>query len=207
MTGTARLVFHVIPYSAFETKPQINLKTLEEDIWSLSLIYSSISSYRYNLDGLIAYNNKDNNSTGAYTQLYRNGIIESVSTTVFNSAEGNPYIPSIVFEQELIEALKTYISTHQKLLISPPSVLTLSLVGVRGYKLAVSQRLDAWHNHIHVIDRDSLLLPETIIEDYAIDPAAILRPIFDAVWNSAGWPKSYGYDESGEWGKGSNFHR
>jgi hypothetical protein len=34
---------------------------------------------------------------------------------------------------------------------------------------------------------------------------ATLRPIFDAVWNLAGWQKSLGYNEEGEWGKGPNF--
>lgn len=205
LTGKARVIFHVIPYSAFESKPPLSFKPLENDTLSLSLIYSSASGFRYNLDGLIAYSGRGD--AGAYTQIYRNGIIELVSATLFDSAGENPYIPSIVLERELIKALGASVSIHRKLLVSPPSVLILSLTGVHGYKLAVYQGLDRWHQHAHVIDRNSLLMPETIIEDYAINPATVLRPIFDAVWNSAGWPKSYGYDESGEWEKGPNFRR
>jgi hypothetical protein len=83
----------------------------------------------------------------------------------------------------------------------------VSFTGVQGYKLAVNQRLDRWHDHAHLIDRETLLLPEIIVEDYSTDPATLLHPIFDAVWNSAGWPKSMGYNEMGEWRKGPNFIR
>jgi hypothetical protein len=205
LTGKAKVILHIIPYSAFETKPPISFNQIEQDVWSLAPIYTSAAGHRYNLDGLVTYNNEKN--SGAYTQIFRNGIIESVSETIFNSTTENLYIPSIVFERELIEALKAFISIHNKLSISPPSVLMLSLTGVQGYKLAVHQGLDTWYQHTHTIDRDSLLLPETIIEDYGINPEIILHPSFDAIWNSAGWPRSHGYDEFGEWGKGPNFRR
>jgi hypothetical protein len=26
-----------------------------------------------------------------------------------------------------------------------------------------------------------------------------LRPLFDAVWNAAGWERSFNYDEKGKW--------
>ena len=202
LINTARLVFHVIPYSAFEARPPLSFIAFEKEVWSLATIYSSISGYRYNLDGLVTYSEKEDNLFGAYTQVFRNGIIEAVTTTMFRQGD----IPSIVFEQKLIESLQTYISIYQKLSVSPPSVLIVSLLGVKGYELAVKQHLNFWHErHVHKIDRDSLLLPEVIVEDDTIVPTAILRPIFDALWNSAGWPRSLGYDDAGEWGKGPNF--
>jgi hypothetical protein len=126
---------------------------------------------------------------------------------MFHSSGEAPYIPSVVLEEKLIDSISNYITTHQKLSVAPPSVIMVSFTGVQGYKLAVSQRLDNWHDHTHVIDREILLLPDIIVEDYSIDSATLLHPIFDAVWNSAGWPKSMGYNETGEWGKGPNFRR
>jgi hypothetical protein len=32
----------------------------------------------------------------------------------------------------------------------------------------------------------------------------VIRPVFDSIWNAAGWPRSMNYDEAGEWGKGIN---
>jgi hypothetical protein len=159
------------------------------------------------LDGIIVYNEKGDSSSGAYTQVFRNGVIESVSTSLLKPDSEGSYIPSLVFERDIIAAFETCISFYKKHSISMPAVLIISLVGVRGYKLAVSQRLDMWHDHVNKIDRDLLLLPEVIVDGYEVNSASILKPIFDAVWNSAGWDKSYGYDEAGEWGKGPNFRR
>lgn len=207
LAGKARIILHLLPYSAFESGLPLNFTSIEKDIWSIPLIHSSVSNFRYNLDGLLVFNEKGNGLSGAYTQLFRNGIIETVSASLFGSSNEDPYIPSVVLERDVIASFEACTSLYKKLSVSVPTVVIVSLVGVRGYKLAVSQRLDAWHDHINRIDRDSLLLPEVIIEDYAVNSATILKPIFDTIWNSAGWVRSYGYDDAGEWGKGSNFLR
>lgn len=207
LAGKAKVILHLIPYSAFESGLPLDFTLLGKDIWSIPLIDSSLSGYRHNLDGLVAYNERGDNIFGAYTQVFRSGIFEMVSTRLFNSREEDLYIPSIVLEEELINTLTDCIALHQKSAINPPSVILASFTGVRGYKLAVSQRLDAWHQQNHRIDRDTLILPEVIVEGYGESPATILKPILDAIWNSAGWQKSYGYDEEGEWGKGPNFIR
>lgn len=207
LEGKARIIFHLFPYSAFESNSPLSPLLTDNDIWSLPLIYSSVTGYRYNLDGLLVHGDRTDNLSGAYTQIFRNGIIESVSASLFSSRNNEFYIPSIVLEEKMIATLKSCLALYSKLSIYPPLVLFVSLIGVKGYKLAVSQSLDTWRRHTHLIDRDLLLLPEVVIEDMIVDSANLLRPIFDAVWNSAGWIKSYGYDDSGEWGKGFNFRR
>ena len=57
----------------------------------------------------------------------------------------------------------------------------------------------------YVIDRDTLLLPEVIIWEYKNDASEFLHPIFDAVWNATGWPRSMNYNEAGEFRKGKNW--
>jgi len=201
-----KIIFHLMPYSSFEFNLPISSLPVDKDIWLLPLIYSSVAGHRYNLDGLLVYDERGSNLSGAYTQVFRNGIIESVSTRLFGSgSDRDAYIPSETFELELIKALTSCIDLYRKLSLNPPFVLLVSLTGVKGYKLAVSQRLDRWRQHTHRIDRDLLFLPEVLIEDLTADSATLLRPIFDAVWNSAGWVKSYGYDDAGEWGNGPNF--
>ena len=203
-----KIIFHLIPYSSFEFNLPISPLPVDKDIWLLPLIYSYVAGHRYNLDGLLVYDERGGNLSGAYTQVFRNGIIESVSTRLFGSgSDVDDYIPSETFEIELIKALKSCISLYQKLSLNPPFVLLVSLTGVKGYKLAVSQSLDRWRQHTHKIDRDLLFLPEVLIENLTADSVTILRPVFDAVWNSAGWMKSYGYDDAGEWGNGFNFRR
>lgn len=50
-----------------------------------------------------------------------------------------------------------------------------------------------------LIDRDVLLLPDSIVEDYESKASDILRPAFDAVWQTAGWDCSKNYDKDGKW--------
>jgi hypothetical protein len=49
------------------------------------------------------------------------------------------------------------------------------------------------------IDRDVLQLPDVLIEDENLAAGKIMRPIFDAIWNAAGWEKCFNYDEDGRW--------
>jgi hypothetical protein len=46
-----------------------------------------------------------------------------------------------------------------------------------------------------------LLLPTVIVEDYGCpeDYARALRPIFDALWNAAGFARCTYYDAEGNW--------
>jgi hypothetical protein len=49
------------------------------------------------------------------------------------------------------------------------------------------------------IDRDALIIPEIIVENYECNPAEVMRPLFDAIWNAAGWERSRNYNETGQW--------
>ena len=52
---------------------------------------------------------------------------------------------------------------------------------------------------INPIDRNELLLPEIIVEEYKNNTAALLRPAFDAVWQASGFLRSGNYDDNGKW--------
>lgn len=207
LEGNARLILHFVPYSSFESGLTFSFLPIQRDIFSIPLIHTSVSNYRYNLDGLLVQNERGNNLSGGYTQIFRNGIVESVNASIFGSQGDDPLIPSTLFEMEMISAFDAFVALYQKLSVSFPAVLIVGFTGVKGYELAVNRSLDMWHQHNHKIDRDILVFPEVILENGSRDASGTLQPIFDALWNSAGWAKSYGYDEAGEWGKGPNFRR
>jgi hypothetical protein len=48
------------------------------------------------------------------------------------------------------------------------------------------------------ITENEIYLPEVIINDFEEDVAKALKPVFDMVWNAAGFSKSYGYEENGD---------
>ncbi len=205
LAGKARTVFHLIPYSAFESGLSISFPAIE-DIWSVPLMYAGSSSYRSCLEGLLVYHEKESGAASeGYTQVFRNGIIEAVNAGLLGSSVAGPYLPSATFEADLAAFLDTCLAFYRKLSIRVPAVLFLSLAGVRDYTLAGHRHLDTWHNHVNRIDRDSFLLPEVIVEEAGVRSASLLKPVFQAIWKSLGWERLYESGQTEE--KGLRFPR
>jgi hypothetical protein len=194
----------LVPYTAFETVVSFPLDAITNNPSSLKPIYGSITNYRYNFDGFLTTNGNEAGESRGYVQVYRNGIIEAVDGSMLRLRDNNRTIPSIVFERELIEAVRIYLDVQKQMTVPPPISILISLLGVSGYAMAVKQRIDVWNDNRHPIDRDTLILPEIIFESFPTDIARALRPVFDTVWNATGWPISLCYDDQGEWGKGPN---
>src|SRR5207302_590760 len=96
------------------------------------------------LDGLLSgLPNTEGTESKWYIQLFRNGIIEAVDTFMLDhkNADGVPYIPSTTYENKLIEVLPGYLSIQEELGIELPTLIMLSLLGVRGYYMAVGEHL------------------------------------------------------------------
>jgi hypothetical protein len=74
----------------------------------------------------------------------------------------------------------------------------LSLIGISGYTMHRNSRFLHWDGG-HPIDRDALIIPEIMIEDFDCNPGKVMKPAFDAIWNAAGWPRSINYDKEGNW--------
>lgn len=132
-----------------------------------------------------------------YLQIFRNGIIEAVEAFLLRGADG-PIIPSVAYEKELLDALPRFLSIQKKLGVEPPLFIMLTFLGVAGFTMAVDRARFIWRED-HPIDRDSLLIPEIMIEKFECNAAEVMKPAFDAVWNAAGWPKSMNYNDEGKW--------
>jgi len=49
------------------------------------------------------------------------------------------------------------------------------------------------------IDRNAVVLPEVTAASLDQEVPSIMKPIFDAVCNACGLPRSYNYTENGTW--------
>jgi hypothetical protein len=204
ITG-ARTVLHIMPFSLIDAPNGISLEAASANPWALKPMYSSVTGHRYNLDGFLTYGGNEEGLARGYVQVFRNGGIEAVDSAMLRLRDGRPpFIPSVVFERELIQTTSTLLKLQQELAVPLPICVMLSLLGVKGFIMAVHHDLDVWGEHRYPIERDTLLLPEVVLETYPMDTAPPLRPVFDSVWNACGWPRSLGYSNEGEWGKGPN---
>ncbi len=192
-----KIVLHLVPFGAFDPAAKFDLFLLNDPnhIYLLEplRLYSGGYQYpRFNFDGLIS------NLQGTYTQVFRNGIIEAVDTTIMGASRELRVTAGHIYEKRLLEAIKRYLAAQKQLGVEPPIFVMISLLEVKGFKI----RFDGLENRIieedHLIDRAKLILPEIMIDNFDNKLTEVMRPAFDTIANAAGWARSMTYDENGE---------
>ena len=202
----ARLVLHVVPLGAFSAdnrlEPRI-LYALHPDRFPLfPLVHHGWQGQGFNFEGLYRYHEGvDRPFASGYLQIFRNGVLEAVNSSLLKVYEGRKRIPSILFEEAILKAAGDYIRSLQRLQVEPPMALMLTLLGVSGYSIGYSQGFDGLKNNS--IDRDALLVPELMVESLDVDLTSAMKQVFDIVWNAAGWERSMCYDDKGARKKGA----
>lgn len=194
---TPKIILHLIPFTSFNPGYFINLeKSIDLGI---SPMYSSGWSNRFNFDGFLVYSVGRDEKAYSYVQLYKNGIIEAVDGMLLNpNCNGENLIHSVAYEDVLIKAVQQYLNVLTTLNVDLPVLLFLTLLGVKGYKIAVNHS-KIWSFDKQEIDRDILFIPEVVVEYYDAKPEEILKPCFDSIWNACGYVKSLNYNEQGKW--------
>jgi schlafen family protein len=205
----AKIVFHLVPFGAFEPLARYDLSPLAFPdnrvlIEPLTLGMNDLQTlnycrYRYNFDGLVSYMQWPKELPApTYLQIFRNGIVEAVDTSILNMDGFPKNIPSGDFEQILCYALSVYLRTQKTLGVDLPVFAMVSLLGVKDYRMVyVAQWPHGQQDY--PIDRPDLVIPEVMIDRFDCDPAEMMKPIFDTVWNAAGWKESMHYDAAGKW--------
>jgi hypothetical protein len=193
-----KIVLHLIPIISFNPSQSYDIRKISSDIMNMPPISPSGWDYRYNLDGLLSYSANTTAKGRSYVQFFKNGIIEAVNASLLASSGEKLQIPSIAYERALIEVLTKYLSLLKTLIVELPIFMFLTLLQVKGYSMSVDRSRFSFDG-VHAIDRDVVLLPEIVIESYDVKAECILRICFDSIWNACGLPRSFNYDDTGEW--------
>lgn len=194
-------VLHLIPATAFDAAATLDLSPLlgQGDRLRPMVSSDSYQRARYNFDGLFA-NDLPQGAASSYVQLFRNGIIEATLSDLNDDDElEKKILPTTWQEERLIEALPIYLRAQADIGVQTPIFLMFTLFGVSGYVLGVKDGLRRRSFAQTPIDRDQLSVPEIMLEDLTRDSAEVLRPVFDAVWNAAAWPRCFNYEQDGKW--------
>ena len=193
-----RLVLHLVPLSAFGVGNQIDLERASGVQELVRPIASLGYSPKINFDGFSNVHYGREGQCWSYTQIFRNGAIEAVKIRVVSDYNPpNLWIPTKDFGRWIFEVLPSYLTALQRLDVAPPIVFMVTLQGVRGARLGV----DVAHDAPPPIDRAVLELPEILIEQYGtdLDYQRVVRPAFDALWNTGGYVRSTYFDPTGRW--------
>ncbi len=204
-SGHAKIVLHLLPIAALDPMTRIDTAPLRYQTEKLPPINPNGWDNRHNLDGFLVHSGHGNPQTPTtYLQIFRSGAIEAVESLLLeysnnhdrsSGAEPQNLVSSTLIEKILIVALQKFLKVEQDLGLEPPIFVMLSLVGVKGYKI-----LSKWthYDYTYRFDRDTLLLPDAVMESYD-DPAdKLLQPAFDGMWQAAGYECCRHYKE-GRW--------
>jgi hypothetical protein len=194
-----RFIFHIVPVDSFGPGQQVDMSMLEEKGIHFMPLGASGYNHRYNLDGYLTCDEEKNGETSetlAYTQLFRNGIIESVCVDKEWFDERDKAIPIAYYEEQMLRFLSSSLKSLKALEVEPPYSLMVTITGVKHRSLHLGR---SQMRRNYYIDRDVLQLPDVLIQDKDLTAGKIMRPIFDAIWNAGGLARCWNYDEEGRW--------
>ncbi len=201
-----KIVVHTCPLNITERLPTFDIPNLIQQTRNTDMLkpfYSSGWSHRPNMDGFTTYSMAHDGKTYNYLQVFRTGAIEAVSANLTDIDNRSGYLPSIAYEKEILAEVGRMLNAQTMLGVEPPIFIMVSLLGVKGYRMGVGNEFMRSLPDNPYIDRDDLILPEAQLDAYGGEIDRALQPAFDAVWNSAGWQRSWNYDDQGNWvGKG-----
>jgi hypothetical protein len=192
-----KVVFHVIPLSAFVDSPQITFDTRHDVIRPLGFSTGGFAT-RHTLEGLVSYTGREDIVDGvyAYTLLFRSGIIEAAGAMIGGSDSHGRFVAPEAVEWPLLRDFKVYNEFLAKRSIDPPYYIFLSLIGVREHRLYMRRNI---FSPTLTQRQDVILIPELTVDDSNQTVERILRPLFDLFWNAFGLPRSASFDENGKY--------
>lgn len=196
MEEGARAVLHIVPQSAFESGAVVDLRAVERGrdfLWPIGGGNHGLT--RYNFDGLLRTTSGDEYAY-SYVQLFHNGIVEAANSSLLKKRPDKPVIVSRTFEQEVRKLVGNALSLLREHGIESPLHVMLSLLRVKGYRMALNA---SEHGGSYPIDRDELLVPAVALSSFEDDVDKVMLPAFNRIWNASGVAGSPNYDESGNW--------
>jgi Putative DNA-binding domain len=192
-------VIHLVPISSMAGRTNVNLSSVYANTPRELMGENQDYNYRsLNIDGLTHHTGDEaNEGCEAYNCVFRSGVLEGAEQgggTVQRTGQ-IPYqgIYAVQTSKYFHSSLKRFLGAATSLGITGPAVLSLAIVNVEGFTLALDR---GFHRERGVpADRPHLVAPSQWIEDIeAVKVDEILRPLLDSLWQGFGLPSCTDFD-------------
>lgn len=197
------LCVHAIPHVGVLGSLAVDLARAAASSGELQPIKARSWGPRFNIDGVISVAGAaPGEKTTGYVQLFRNGIVEVIFADVY--FEPPPDMRTFVagigagdIAGQLVVVLERIRKLFRVLEVPTPVSWLTSLHGVKDVPFHVSQRLSLYGRN--AFDRETVLLPEILLTTYDEPAPKVLKPVLDALWQSAGLERCFDYSADGTW--------
>lgn len=151
-----------------------------------------------NIDGFLNYTDRPIGGRQSYAQFFRSGAIEGVGNLSKRDVDGKPYFVATEFTNKVVFALRQYLSVLAAFDAGLPAYAFLSLSDVAQCFYRYCPDGVVWSD-TGPLNREILTLPELHIDNFSTDVPALMRPVFNMLWNAFGFQQCEMYDEQGVW--------
>lgn len=192
------LVLHLIPESCVFSRNLLDGRALKEAGTRIQPLGAHGGCARFNVDGFL--NCSGHQQVDAYSQLFRDGRLESVMSDVgypLNSqTERSSYIVrSGLLERSVFDIVQAYLRFCKTIGFEQPVWLFSALVECEGFRMT-----DGFRDMSRkAVDRSPAVLPELEITSFDTVIEQLLRPWCDGLWQAGGHECSLSYDQDGDW--------
>lgn len=180
-----KVVLHVIPLASFTDKSSITFNFQDIHNPGFHTLSGSFNYSLRNLEGAVYYDQYDD-QIEAYTQVFRNGIIESAYALRVQEGETLDFNGEYL-EQKIQESLINYLDTLYSYGVLAPYYIFISFINITGYKMTSHTRFHL-SRRATTQNRLGFTLPELVLDTHNFNLKQDLNPIFNLMWNAFGHP-------------------
>ena len=192
-----RAVVHIVPLDGSMTGQAVDPVTAQSRPESFRPMVSGGGyNWRLNLQGLCVYGGKW--PSPRYTQLFRSGAVEAVLSPVWGEVEGKRLLATERLGKALVESVPHYLASLERFDVAYPMAVAVALQGMRETRMPPD--LYGFLGDDHVCDKDTLPLPEFVVERRERrEVVAELSKALDVLWNAYGQERCHLFNEEREW--------
>lgn len=213
------ITVHAIPINRFLKRDFFSINQIDTAVEaSKSSAFHSTVNRRITFDGVRLISSRRKDGDQAYAHYFLDGTVEIAGQVgIFfvqgkngSPQEGTLMIRSRIFCRRIIEAFQEIRAYYSHLQVDQPIVFFMSVLNARGYHIYNGDWCDYSENSSNIIDRDVVMLPETIVDRFtklqiSEIPNAI-KPLLDSFWNSSGFEKCNFFDDEGNYREPNGFY-
>lgn len=197
LSDEAVVAMFLIPINSWNDEIIVEPAKLKDSSSGFQIMDFGVGHVERNFDGFMIGNHNK-----GYLQLFRNGTILSVSSSITtNEIDSKNYVPTTIFQEEIHLAFRRGLHLYKILEIGPPFLGVLFLIGAQNH-FPPPPVIPVFRGK--EIGKEVVRFPEIYVTDYPEAFVVYTKKWFDYLWQGFGLDKCPDISADGKL-KGSRF--